>query len=135
MESPTFDSPVNGVAARLHSGKLPITKSERVAVGLCDERVSARKLEKQPSRPSAVRSTPSSRNSPAAGWFAPLLFVYGQGTLMGEPLTIAKVSLGSGTGTGTRPPVASPPVQRNTLMVETEPPWVKSLTRRMSPSV
>src|SRR4051812_40061397 len=69
--SVTLDSPVNGAAARLHSGKLPITKSERVAVGLCDERVSARKAEKHPWSPSAVRSTPSSRNSPAAGWFAP----------------------------------------------------------------
>src|SRR2546423_10426163 len=91
MESPTFERSVNGVAPRLHSGKLPITKSERVAVGLCDERVSARKLEKQPPRPSAVRSTPSSRNSPAAGRLVPPLSVNDQGTVMGAPLTIAKV--------------------------------------------
>src|SRR5215472_3125943 len=47
-----LDSPVNGVAARLHSGKFPTTKSERVAVGLCDERVSAMKASKQPPSPS-----------------------------------------------------------------------------------
>src|SRR5262249_37849697 len=86
-----LDRPVNCGAARLHSGKLPSTKSDRVAVGLCDDRVSARKLVKQPSMPSAVRSTPSSRNSPAAGWFWPLLFVYDHGTLMGALLTVAKV--------------------------------------------
>src|SRR5262245_42248202 len=118
----------------LHSGKLPITKSDRVAVGLWEERVSAMKLEKQPSSPRAVRSTPSSRHSPAAGLVAPLLFVYDQGTLTGEPLTIAKVLFGSGVGTATRLPLASSPVQRKTLMVEVEPPWVKSLTSRMSPS-
>src|SRR5215510_8194676 len=83
--------PVNSGAARLHSGKLPSTKSDRVAVGLCDERVSAMKVEKQPCRPRAVRSTPSSRNSPAAGWLWPLLLVYDQGTLMGPLLTTAKV--------------------------------------------
>src|ERR671923_1639238 len=91
MLSPTLERPWNGVAARLHSGKLPTTKSERVAVGDWDERVSARKLEKQPLRPRAVRSTPSSRNSPAAGWWAPLLLVYDQGTLIGPLLTMAKV--------------------------------------------
>src|SRR5437667_1428940 len=75
VASPTFDSPVNGVAARLHNGKLPVTKSDSVAVGDCEERVSARNAEKQPPKPRAVRSTPSSRNSPAAGCEAPLLFV------------------------------------------------------------
>src|SRR5690349_11795232 len=54
--------------------KLPSTKSERVAVGDCEERVSARKLEKQPLRPRPVRLMPSSRNSPAWGWCWPLLF-------------------------------------------------------------
>src|SRR3954451_17045399 len=117
----------------LHVLKLPITKSERVAVGLCDERVSARKFEKQSPRPGAVRFTPSSRNSPAAGPVFLLLSVNDHGTVIGAPLTIAKVLLG-GVGTATRPPVASLPDQRKTLIVETEPPWVKSLTRRMSPS-
>src|SRR4051794_30511757 len=136
MESPTLDSPVNGVAARLQSGKLPITKSERVAVALCDERVSARKLEKQPWRPRAVRSTPSSRNSPAAGLLAPLLLAYDQGTVMSPPFTMANVLplIGLPLFSATRPPVASFPIQRKTLMVEVEPPTVKSLTSRMSPS-
>src|SRR5205814_364185 len=35
----------------------------------------------------------------------------------------------------TRPPVASLPVQRKTLIVDVEPPIVKSLTSRMSPSL
>src|SRR5262245_47838557 len=69
--------------------KLPVTKSESVAVGLCDERVSARKLEKQPPRPSAVKSTPSSRNSPAAGPVFLLLSKNCHGTVIGEPFTIA----------------------------------------------
>src|SRR5262249_5128513 len=86
--SPTLDRPANCGAARLHSGKLPSTKSDSVAVGLWDERVSAMNVEKQPCRPRAVRSTPSSRNSPAAGWLWPLLFVYDQGTLMGALFTI-----------------------------------------------
>src|SRR5262245_65342268 len=105
--------PLNGIPSALHSGKLPITKSDSVAVGLWDERVSAMKLAKQPSCPRAVRSTPSSRNSPAAGLMAPLLFRYPHGTLMGAPLTIAKVLFGLGLGTSTRLPVASSPVQRS----------------------
>src|SRR5262249_37424131 len=120
-------------AARLHTGKLPRTKSDKVAVGLCEERVSAMKLAKQPSRPRAVRSTPSSRNSPAAGWDWPLLFVYDQGTLMAAPLTIAKVFVAL-PPTNSRWPVASSPTPLKTLMVEVEPPCVKSLTRRMSPA-
>src|SRR5262245_13704166 len=71
--------------------KLPITKSERVAVGCCEDRVSARKLEKQPPSPSAVRSTPSSRNSPGAGPVLWPLSVKDQGTEMGVPFTTAKV--------------------------------------------
>src|SRR5437870_8900492 len=120
----------------LHNGKLPTTKSDRVAVGDWDERVSARKAEKQPLRPRAVRSTPSSRNSPAAGLLEPLLFVYDQGTLMAAPFTIANVLplIGLPLLRATRLPVLSLPVQRKTLMVETEPPVVKSLTRRTSPS-
>ena len=55
--------------------KLPITKSERVAVGLWDERVSARKLEKQPPSPRAVRSTPSSRNYPGNATFPGVLLL------------------------------------------------------------
>src|SRR5436190_7728244 len=74
--------------------KLPITKSDKVAVGLWLERVSAMKLEKQPPRPRALRFTPSSRNSPAAGLVAPLLFVYDQGRVMAPPFTIAKVLFG-----------------------------------------
>src|SRR5438270_13443234 len=116
-----------------HSGKLPITKSERVAVGDWEERVSARKVEKQPVRPRAVRSTPSSRNSPAAGCVAPLLLVYDQGTLIGPPLTTAKVLplMGLPLVRATRRPVLSSPTHLNTLMVEVAPPMVVSLTRRM----
>src|SRR5207249_3657550 len=99
--------------------KLPITKSESVAVGLCDERVSARKLEKQLPRPRAVRFTPSSRNSPGAGPVLWLLSVNDQGTVIAAPFTIAKVLLG-GVGTATRLPALSLPVQRKTLMVEVE---------------
>src|SRR5262245_51606799 len=113
-----------------------MTKSESVAVGLWEERVSAMKVEKQPFRPRAVRLTPSSRNSPAAGWCAPRLFVYDHGTLIGPLLTMAKVLplIGLPLFRATRLPVASFPDQRKTLMVETEPPMVKSLTSRMSPS-
>src|SRR5436189_2770157 len=85
---------------RLHVLKLPITKSESVAVGLCEDRVSARKLEKQPPRPNELRFTPSSRNSPAAGAVSRLLLINAQGVLIAEPLTIAKVLLG-GVATGT----------------------------------
>src|SRR5204863_7787517 len=113
--------------------KLPITKSDNVAVGDCEERVSARKLEKQLPRPRAVRLTPSSRNSPGAGPELWLLSVKDQGTVMAAPLTVAKVLLG-GVGTATRLPVASLPTHLNTLIVDTEPPVVKSLTSRMSPS-
>src|SRR5262245_66517812 len=113
--------------------KLPMTKSDKVAVGLCEERVSARKLAKQLPRPRAVRSTPSSRNSPAAGPVLWLLSRKDHGTVMDAPLTIAKV-VPAGAVTGTRLPLPSLPVHRKTLMVEVEPPWVKSLTRRMSPS-
>src|SRR5262249_24078367 len=114
---------------------LPITKSESVAVGLWEERVSAMKLEKQPPRPRALRFTPSSRNSPGK---APLLgvlllLVKDQGSVMVEPFTMANVEFGGG-GTGTRGRLGSLGVQRKPLMVETEPPTVKSLTRRMSPS-
>jgi hypothetical protein len=45
-------------SCRLQVLKLPITKSESVAVGLCDERVSARKLVKHVPSPSALRFTP-----------------------------------------------------------------------------
>src|SRR5256885_16881636 len=112
-----------------------MTKSDSVAVGLCDERVSARKLEKHPWSPSAVRSPPSSKNSPAAGCPAPLLFRYDHGTVIGPPLTIAKVSplIGLPLFSATRLPVASLPLHRKTLMVEVEPPIVKSLTSRISP--
>src|SRR5262249_49393446 len=44
-------------------------------------------------------------------------------------------SIGLPLLTATRLPVLSSPVQRKTLMAEIEPPTVKSLTRRMSPSV
>src|SRR5215475_14132435 len=45
----------------------PSTKSDSVADGLVDERVSARKLVKQALRPREVRLTPTSRNSPWVG--------------------------------------------------------------------
>src|SRR5260370_22125721 len=111
----------------LHRLKLPNAKSDRVAVGDWDERVSARKVEKQPCRPRAVRSTPSSRNSPAAGCVAPLLLVYDQGTLMAALLTMANVLplMGLPLLRATRLPVLSLPVQRKTLIVEVEPPTVK----------
>src|SRR5262249_7730332 len=116
--------------------KLPVTKSERVAVGLWEERVSARKVEKQAFRPRALRFTPSSRNSPAAGEVCLLLLVYDHGTLIGPLLTMANVLplIGLPLLRATRLPVASFPVQRKTLIGEPEPPTVKSLTRRMSPS-
>src|SRR5262245_9686368 len=125
--------PLKSGAARLHTGKLPTTKSDRVAVGLWEERVSAMKLAKQPLRPRAVRSTPSSRNSPCAGRDSPLLFLYDQGTEMASPFTVANVVLGT-SSRAWRWPVASSPTHTKTLMVETEPPMVKSLTSRMSPS-
>src|ERR1051326_4912094 len=110
-----------------------MTKSLSVAVGLWEVRVSARKLEKQPPSPKALRLTPSSRNSPAAGWWDPDLLVKVQGTEIAPLLTMAKV-LPEGGVTATSEPVASSPVQRKTLIVEVEPPVVKSLTSRMSPS-
>src|SRR5215472_343856 len=55
-ESPTLLRVALLLPSTLHSGKLPRTKSESVAVGDCEERVSARKEEKQPWSPRAVRS-------------------------------------------------------------------------------
>src|SRR5262249_31201750 len=55
--------------------KLPRTKSESVAVGLWEERVSARKVEKQAFRPREVRFTPSSRNSPGKATFPGVLLL------------------------------------------------------------
>src|SRR5207249_3048911 len=106
--------------------KLPMTKSDSVAVGDCDERVSARKLEKQVPRPRAVRLTPSSRNSPGAGPELWLLSVNDQGTVMGAPLTTAKVlpPIGLPLFRATRPPVAASRTHLKTLMVEVEPPMV-----------
>src|SRR5262245_31154023 len=100
-----------------HTGRLPTTKSERVAVGDCEERVSARKLAKQPFRPRAVRSTPTSRDSPAAGFVSLLLFVYAHGTVMGALFTIANVLPGGGV-ICTRLPLLSSPVHRKTLIAE-----------------
>src|SRR5438132_210277 len=74
------------------TGKLPTTKSDSVAVGDCEERVSAKNEEKQPLRPRAVRSTPSSRSSPWANDVSPLLLVNDQPSVdVGEALTIANV--------------------------------------------
>src|SRR5262249_22240587 len=119
--------------------KLPSTKSESVAVGLCDERVSAMKVEKQASQPKEVRVTPSSRNSPGRAPFPGvlLLLVKDHGSVTFDPLTIANVlrAIGLPLLRATRLPVASSPTHSNTRTVETEPPWVKSLTRRMSPVV
>src|SRR5260370_38444298 len=102
----------------LHRLKLPKAKSDRVAVGDCDERVSARKGEKQPCRPRAVRSTPSSRNSPAAGCVAPLLLVYDQGTLVAALLTMAHVLplMWVPVLVATRLPVLAWPVHRMTFI-------------------
>src|SRR5438128_5515196 len=72
--------------------KLPNAKSESVALGLCEERVSARKLEKQELRPREVRFTPSSRNSPCKATPEFLLLsvkLKPAGRLMFPPLTIA----------------------------------------------
>src|SRR5215475_7960566 len=56
----------------MHDEKLPNAKSVRAEVIDGEEAVLARKLVKQPwLRPMAVRSTPTSRNSPAAGLVAP----------------------------------------------------------------
>src|SRR5204863_9555890 len=72
---------------------LAIAKSDRVAVGDNELRVSARIVEKQgtlaaPRTP--VRSTPSSANSPAIGLVLPLLSTYGQGTAIEPPFTLAQ---------------------------------------------
>src|SRR5262245_1476117 len=117
VPSPTFESNELGVPVTLHSGKLPIVKSESVAVGDCDERVSAIKVAKQPSRPNAVRSMPSSRNSPAIGLELLPLSLNVHGTLTGPLLTITNVLPGMPAPplSGTSEPVASLPVQRNTL--------------------
>src|SRR5262245_376121 len=109
--SPNLERAVNGVAVIAHSEKLPMTKSESVAVGLWELWVTARKVEKQLSKPSAVRSTPSSKNSPRAGLLSPLLLVYGQGTEIDEPLTVRYVVPATGVTASSRP-VASFPVQR-----------------------
>src|SRR5262249_2106849 len=92
------------------------------------------KLEKHPFRPRPVRLTPSSRNSPAAGWFCLLLFVYDQGTLMGELFTIANVLplIGLPLLRATRPPVASSPTHFQTLIGDVAPPVVESLASRRS---
>src|SRR5439155_5485079 len=89
---------------------------------------------KQLPNPRAVRFTPSSRNSPAAGLVLWLLSMNDHGTVIAPLLTMAKVLLG-GVATATRLPVASSPTHLNTLIVEVDPPVVKSLTSRMSPSV
>ena len=82
-------------------------------------------------------STPSSRNSPAAGCAAPLLFWYVHGTEIGPPFTIANVLplIGFPLFSATRPPVASSPTHLKTLIVEVDPPTVKSLTSSTSPSL
>src|SRR5438034_1166568 len=72
---------------------LAITKSDSVAVGDCELRVSARTSEKQgtllaPRTP--VRSTPISANSPCAGLLLPLLSVYVHGTSIGPLFTFAQ---------------------------------------------
>src|SRR5262249_25627815 len=65
-----------------------------------------------------------------------LLLVYDQGTLIGPLFTTANVLplIGLPLLRATRLPLLSFPVQRKTLMVEVEPPTVKSLTSRISPS-
>src|SRR2546425_6086544 len=77
--------------------KLPNAKSESVALGLCEERVSARKLEKQELRPREVRFTPSSRNSPGRatppGVLLLLVKLKPAGRVMFAPFTIALVLL------------------------------------------
>src|SRR5947208_12716234 len=73
----------------------PSTKSESVAVGLWEERVSARKLEKQPPRPRPLRLMPSSRNSPWAGCVSLLLFLNDHEVLIADPFTIAYVVPGT----------------------------------------
>src|SRR5262245_40182609 len=88
--------------------KLPNAKSDRVEVVDWEERVSARKLEKQAPRPRALRLTPTSRNSPAAGPVFPLLSLNVQGTVIGAGFTIAEVLL-VGAVISLRKPVASLP--------------------------
>ena len=54
-----------------HRLNVPEAKSDSVAVVDCDERVSARKLEKHVSpNPRSVRSRPPSKNVPVPNWFA-----------------------------------------------------------------
>ena len=75
----------------------PRTKSESVELGSCEDRVSARKVEKQPvSRPRAVRSMPPSYRAPApplesAGktLAVPDLGVYGHGAFAEARLVMA----------------------------------------------
>src|SRR5262249_14658580 len=52
---------------------VPSAKSESVDCGLVEERVSAMKLAKRELRHSAVRFTPTSRNSPVSGCVEPFL--------------------------------------------------------------
>src|SRR5262249_35526940 len=93
--------------------KLPSTKSDSVAVGLCDDRVSARKVEKQVPRPRALRLTPSSRNSPGKATFPGVLLLSrnDHGIVTFDPLTMAKV-LASPPVIFTRLPPESVPVHR-----------------------
>src|SRR6516165_4523622 len=86
-----YDSDAWFGSCKLQVSKLPSTKSDSVAVGLCEERVSPRKVEKQVGRPRALRFTPSSRNSPACGRVLLCLSVNAQGTEIGALFTMAKV--------------------------------------------
>src|SRR5262249_19091173 len=99
-----------------HSGKLWKPKSESVAVGDVEERVSPSKVEKQPTLPPsrAVRSTPTSRNSPCAAWLLPgppvlLLSVKDHGSVIVEPFTMAKLFVVLPGMGSERWPVASSP--------------------------
>ena len=80
-----------------------------------------------------MRSTPSSRNSPAAGLVAPFLSVNDQGTVIDVLFTVARV-VPTGALTATRLPELSFPDHRNTLTADVEPAIVKVLTSSRSPS-
>src|SRR5262249_49928624 len=127
----------------LHCWKLPSTKSFRVALVDCEERVSARKVEKHsPAIPRLVASMPPSYSSPGWKMLAALfLGANGHGEGLAALFTSAQKSSASAgvqvAGFAVPPARSSRPlaVQKKTRTVGVPPPWVKSLRIRMSPWV
>src|SRR5206468_2035986 len=119
---PVVGSQVSAVQAlpSLQVRKVPRVKSNRVAVRLCEERVSKITLLKQPkARPMRVRSRPPSKNSDVLRMLSPSLSWVGQGGVTAALLTIAHTGSPAGEraqsapvmiGLGLRCPAAFPPV-------------------------